>query len=101
MDDPLKQVALAALLGGVALYLLGHVGFRLRNTGTLNTQRLVLAVVLLVAWPLLGGVDALAVLVGVTAALVLLVGYETVKYREARHAVRAHGEGGSWGRDGR
>ena len=98
VDGPLKQVALAALLGGVALYLLGHVGFRLRNTRTLNTQRLVLAVVLLAAWPFLGGVDGLAVLVGVTAALVLLVGYETVKYRAARHAVRAHGQGGSWGR---
>jgi low temperature requirement protein LtrA len=101
VDGPLKQVALAALLGGVALYLLGHVGFRLRNTGTLNTQRLVLAVALLLAWPLLGGVDGLAVLIGVTVALVLLVGYETVKYREARHAVRAHGAGGSWGGDAR
>ena len=32
-----------ALLGGAALYLLGHIAFRLRNVGTLNRQRLVAA----------------------------------------------------------
>jgi hypothetical protein len=34
------------MLGGAALYLLGHVAFRLRNLRTVNHQRLLCAVVL-------------------------------------------------------
>ena len=40
-----------ALFGGMALYLLAHIAFRLRNMGTLNVQRLVAAVVLLALIP--------------------------------------------------
>ena len=36
---------------GPALYLLGHIAFRLRNVGTLNRQRLVVAIVLAGADP--------------------------------------------------
>ena len=32
--DPLKDMPAVALCGGLALYLLAHVAFRLRNTGT-------------------------------------------------------------------
>ena len=34
VDEPLKTVPAVALFGGVALYYVGHVGFRLRNVGT-------------------------------------------------------------------
>ena len=47
VDEPLKIVPAVALLGGVALYYGGHVGFRLRIVGTLNRQRLVAALVAL------------------------------------------------------
>ena len=43
VDEPLKTVPAVALCGGVALYLLAHVAFRLRNVGSLNKQRLVAA----------------------------------------------------------
>ncbi len=43
-DEPLKAVPAVALCGGVALYLLGHVAFRLRNIGTVNKQRVVVAI---------------------------------------------------------
>ena len=36
VDEPLETVPAVALFGGVALYYGAHVGFRLRNVGTLN-----------------------------------------------------------------
>ena len=41
--DPLKDMPAVALCGGVALYLLAHVAFRLRNVGTVNVPRIVAA----------------------------------------------------------
>ena len=46
-DAPLEPETAFALVGGLAIYLLAHVAFRLRNIRTLNTRRLVVAVVLL------------------------------------------------------
>ena len=40
VDEPLATVPCVALFGGVALYYAGHLGFRLRNTRTLNRPRL-------------------------------------------------------------
>ena len=51
VDHDLGTVAAAALLGGAALYLLGHIAFRLRNVGTLNRQRLVAAAVIVALIP--------------------------------------------------
>jgi low temperature requirement protein LtrA len=89
LTDPLPATASWALYGGVVAYLVGHLGFRLRNIGSINRPRAVTAVVLLVA-PLatsrLPALAALAVLAGVLAAL---IGYEVVRYAEARAAVRA------------
>jgi low temperature requirement protein LtrA len=39
VEDPLKLVPAAALLGGAAMYLLAHVAFRLRNMRTLSRRR--------------------------------------------------------------
>src|SRR4051812_4892038 len=44
VDEPLPAEAQAALFGGVALYLLAHVAFRLRTFGSVNRPRLVAAV---------------------------------------------------------
>ncbi len=38
VDDPLKLVPAVALLGGLALYLLGHVAFRYRHIHTVNVR---------------------------------------------------------------
>ncbi len=41
--DPLKDMPAVALCGGLALYLLAHVGFRLRNTRSVGWPRIVAA----------------------------------------------------------
>ena len=38
-DEPLKDVPALGLCGGIALYLLAHVAFRLRNVRTFNPHR--------------------------------------------------------------
>jgi len=88
VDAPLKTLAVIALFGGLAMYLLAHVAFRLRNTGTINTQRLVTAVLLLALIPVAMAVPALVALSIATAVIVLLVVYETVRFRDVRHRIR-------------
>ena len=89
VDEPLKTVPAVALCGGVALYLLGHIAFRLRNLGTLNRQRLVVAAIAVALTPVAVEVDALITL-GLLAALsASLIAYEAIHFREARRRVRA------------
>jgi hypothetical protein len=76
------------LLGGVAVYLLAHVAFRLRNVHTLNKQRLVCAIVIGASVPLAVELPSLATLAGLTAVLVVLITYETVRFAEARDRIR-------------
>src|ERR671936_1623563 len=45
VEDPLETVPAFALLGGVAFYLLGHVGFRWRNVHRFSGQRVLAAAV--------------------------------------------------------
>jgi low temperature requirement protein LtrA len=86
VDEELEGPAAAALFGGVALYLLAHVAVRLRVVGTLNAQRLLVAVLCLAAIPLAVDVRALAALAIVTALAVALIAYETARSPEARPA---------------
>lgn len=88
LSDPLKTVALCALFGGVALYLLGEVGFRWRTTHRLATSRLVAAGVAVAAVPLIRDVPALAQLAVLTVLLVALVVFESVRYAGEREAVQ-------------
>ena len=87
--DPLKAMPATALCGGLALYLLAHVGFRLRNVGSIGWHRMGVAVLLLALIPVameLPGVASLAVLLAVWVGM---IGYEVVHYAEARSRVRA------------
>ena len=84
VDEPLKTVPAFALLGGTALYLLGHVAFRYRNVRTINRQRLILGVALLAAVPLATEVPSLLALGIVTTLLWAMIGYETHQYGDAR-----------------
>jgi low temperature requirement protein LtrA len=86
--DPLDAVPAFALLGGVAIYLLGHVAVRLRGAHTLNRQRLGLALVLFALIPAALEVSALATLAAVTALLCAMIAYETRRYGEGRGRVR-------------
>ena len=88
VGDPLETVPAVALCGGVALYLLSHVAFRLRNVRTLNKQRLLVAAVLLALIPAAVTLPALGTL-GVVAAVVAgLIAYEAIRFTEARDRVR-------------
>jgi low temperature requirement protein LtrA len=90
VGDPLDAPHAAALLGGVALYLLAHVALRLRNAHTLNRQRLGLAVVLGALVPAAVHTPALATLGGVAALLWAMIAYETSRYDDRRYRLR-HG----------
>jgi low temperature requirement protein LtrA len=90
LDEHLHTVPATALLGGVALYLAGHVALRLRNARTINPQRLGLAVLLVALIPISTQVPALVTLIGVTAPLWLMIAYETARYGDVRYRLR-HG----------
>ena len=87
-DDPLKLVPAAALLGGMAMYLLAHVAFRWRNVHSFNLHRSVCAVVLVALVPLAVEIPALAALGIMAGVVVALLTYETVRFADARDRVR-------------
>jgi low temperature requirement protein LtrA len=89
VDEPLKTVPAVALFGGIALYYAGHIGFRLRNMGSLNRQRLAAALLSLALIPLAVEVDALIALTGAATLTAGLVGYEALRFAEARRRVRS------------
>ena len=88
VGEPLKLVPAVTLCGGVAMYLVAHVLFRLRNVGSLNRQRLVVAVLLLALLPAAVVLPSLATLALVTALCVGLIAYEAIRFAEARERVR-------------
>jgi low temperature requirement protein LtrA len=88
VGDPLDAVPATALLGGAAVYLLAHVSFRLRNLHTLNKQRLACAVLLLALIPAAVELPALATLAILAGVLTALIGYEALRFAEARDRVR-------------
>lgn len=88
VDDPLETVPAFALLGGVAIYLLGHVAFRYRHIRTINRRRLLIGFALFAAIPLATEVPALAAVAAVTAALWAMIAYETRSYGDSRTRLR-------------
>lgn len=92
VTDPLPAVAAFGLFGGVALYLLAHVGVRLRVVGSLNKVRLALGIVLLAAFPLGTVLPAYASVSVILVAVVGLIVYELATYRDVRHRLRHHAD---------
>jgi low temperature requirement protein LtrA len=88
VDDPLETVPAFALLGGVSVYLLGLVAFRLRHVQSINRQRLVVALLVFALFPVATNAPALVTLVILTAALAAIIAYETISYGEGRGRVR-------------
>ena len=88
VGDPLKLVPAVAMLGGASLYLLAHVAFRLRNIHTLNTQRLVCAVLAAALVPVALELPALATLAILVALLAALISYETLRFADLRDRIR-------------
>ena len=86
--DPLGMVPATALCGGVALYLLGHNAFRLRDVGSVSILRLIAAAVSLALLPLAIVAPALVALGAVAVLLAALVAFEAIRYREFRRKLR-------------
>ena len=89
LTDPLPDVALAALVGGVAIYLLGHVLFKWLTVRQVSVVRLAAAGVLLAATPLIAGLPALAQLAIVAFVVAGAVLVESLVFAESRRQVRA------------
>jgi low temperature requirement protein LtrA len=89
VGDELDAVAAAAMLGGAALYLLAHVGHRLRNVRTVNTHRLVSAGLALALIPLATELPALATLAILAVLLWVLIGLEAIRFAGSRERARA------------
>jgi low temperature requirement protein LtrA len=89
VGEHLDVVIAAALLGGVALYLLAHVGTSYLNVHTVNWHRLVCALLLLALIPVAVQVPALVTIAIVAVALAVLIGLEAVRFAGSRARVRA------------
>jgi low temperature requirement protein LtrA len=85
----LALVPAFGVIGGVAIYLLAHVGLRLRIGGGLGRGRPIASAVLVALLPLATHVPAAVVLGMVAAVCVALIAYEVLRHREDRAAVRA------------
>ena len=77
-----------AMLGGTSLYLLGHVGQRLRNVGTVNNHRLVAAILALALVPVAVELPALATLAILALLLWVLIGLEAIRFIGSRQRAR-------------
>jgi low temperature requirement protein LtrA len=84
----LPSVPLAALVGGVIIYLLGHVIFKWLTNHTISIVRLAAAAALLLAIPLIAAVPALAQLAVVAILVTCAVLVESVVFAESRRKIR-------------
>jgi low temperature requirement protein LtrA len=83
VGEPLDDATRLALCGGVALYLVGHVAFRMRIAGSVEVEKLVAAAVLLVLYAGGGELAAWALAGAVTVVLGAMCAVETVAARRA------------------
>ncbi len=72
-----------ALCGGAAAYLVGHIAFRLRMTGTIGYEKAIVAGALLLFYALGGDLRGWVIAAAVAALLVALCAVETVVDRRA------------------
>ena len=88
LGDALDTVPAAALCGGAAMYLLGHIAFLFRTTRHLFRRRTIGAAVLLALIPVALAIPALATLALVSAVCATIVAYEAIRWREQRLLLR-------------
>lgn len=87
-DEHLHGPVAFALFGGVALYLLGLVALRWRHVHTVNRQRLLLAVVLLIGIPVATALPAIVSVAIVVVLIWAMIAYEHHGYDERRERLR-------------
>jgi low temperature requirement protein LtrA len=97
-EEHLHDVEAFALLGGVAVYLLGLVAFRWRQAHTLNRERLGLAIVLLILVPVAVQLPAWLALLAAVVLVWVVIAAENRGYDERREELRrentvVHSEG--------
>jgi low temperature requirement protein LtrA len=90
LSDALHGIGLYALYGGVALYVLGHVLFKMDVMREVNRIRVVTVVVTVVLVPLAEHVPALMALAFITLLVAAMLVAETWTHRDRREAIR-HG----------
>ncbi|MFF5172124.1 low temperature requirement protein A [Micromonospora sp. NPDC000089] len=103
LTDPLHGLGLLALYGGVIVYLLGHLGFRLRNMRSVNWPRAVATGLLVLLVPVADHLPALAALGLLAAVCVAMIAVEVLVFGDARRRLRdsfleEHGAGPAPGR---
>ena len=86
--EPLGLFYAAALYGGFALYLAGHLLFKQRMYAALSVERLVTVGVLLLALPAAAFLPPLVGLAGLVLLLCVLIVVETRRYAAVRAGVR-------------
>jgi low temperature requirement protein LtrA len=84
VGEPLSEAERLALCGGVALYLVSHVAFRLRLGGGISYAKLVAVAALAVVFAAGGDLAAWGLAALVTAILAVLCAFETTLDRRAR-----------------
>ena len=89
LGEPLQDVEAVALCGGLALYAVAHIAFRLRNVGTLSRQRTVTAIACLALIPVALAAPALLTIGVLTLVWMALIAYEAVRFAERRREIRA------------
>jgi low temperature requirement protein LtrA len=88
LSEALPSLPLAAMYGGVALYLLANVAFKYRIVRRANVHRSVAGALLLALIPLAAQIPALAALGLVTAVMVAVIAFEAVRFSDIREQVR-------------
>jgi low temperature requirement protein LtrA len=88
VGDPLGTIPAVALCGGVALYLLGHNAFRVREEGSVSVPRLAVTILCLALIPVAVSVPSLMTLAVLTVLLCALAAFETAISREFRRELR-------------
>jgi low temperature requirement protein LtrA len=89
VGDPLGTIPAVALCGGIALYLLGHNAFRLRDVGSVSVPRLVVTILCCALIPVAVSVPSLSTLAILAVLLCALTALETMRSREFRRELRA------------
>ncbi len=89
---PMAVAPRLALCGGVALYLIGHVGFRWRLAGTIEREKVAVAAALIVVFAISGAVDAWVLAAIVAVLMAGLCAIETVAGEDELFADRRPGK---------
>ena len=96
VHDPTRHLELpiaTAFSGGIALYLLAHVGLRLRIGGGLGRGRPVAAALAVAIIPMATNLSALVTTTALAALSCALIAYEVLRHRDTRAEIRAHRTG--------